>query len=414
MVQLRRLALTCVILIACGSVLARESIVIEVAAGQQDRENTPIFVPLPQPMWGAAALTLTRIDTNVAVAVQILPSEEPHAVWLLREKLPAGQKRRYRLEATDAIPKTRPLVTCADTGEELLLSVGEKPVLKYQHAVKEPPEGIEPVYRRSGYIHPVFTPSGRVITDDFPPDEPHQHGVFFAWVNTTVAGHNVNFWDPKAGTGQVRHSAIEKIGEGDVFAEFRVTLLHSDTTNPEASQPVFNETWTVRAFNLDRQFLVDFESVQTCVVDSCTVNMHYYGGTAFRGLRSWFNDKSVALVTSEGKDQQTGNGSRPKWVRMSGPVQSDAGHDEKLATLLVMGHPSNFRADQPVRLHPDKPYFCFAPMITGSFTIAGQQSFVSRYRFLIFDGENNADANERAWTNYAEPPNVQILLSDDP
>ena len=97
-----------------------------------------------------------------------------------------------------------PLVTCVDSGEELVLSVGEKPVLKYQHAVKEAPEGIEPVYRRSGYIHPVFTPSGRVITDDFPPDEPHQHGIFFAWVNTTVAGHNVNFWDPKARHGTSR------------------------------------------------------------------------------------------------------------------------------------------------------------------------------------------------------------------
>jgi hypothetical protein len=252
-----------------------------------------------------------------------------------------------------------------------------------------------------------------LITDDFPLDEPHQHGVFFAWVNTTVAGHNVNFWDPKAGTGQVRHLAIERICEGDVFAQFRVTLLHSDTSNPEVSQPVLNETWTVRAFNLDRQYLVDFESVQICVADSCTVNMHRYGGTAFRGLRSWFDDKSVVLVTSEGKDEQSGNGSRPKWVRMSGPVRSDAGRDDKLATLLVMGHPNNFRANQPVRLHPDKPYFCFAPMMIGSFTIAGQEQFTSRFRFLIFDGENNDDANQRVWTDYAEPPNVRILLSDD-
>ena len=386
---------------------------IEVAAGHQDRQNTPVFVSLPQSMWSAAALTLTRLDTSTPVAVQILPSEKPQAVWLLREKLPAGRKRRYRLEAKDSIPKTGPLVTCVNTGDELLLSVGNRPVLKYQHAVKKPPQDIDSVYGRSGYIHPVFTPSGRVITDDFPPDEPHQHGVFFAWVNTTVSGHSVNFWDPKAATGQVRHSAIEKIREGDVFAEFRVKLLHSNITNPDDSQPVFNETWTVRAFNLDRQFLIDFESVQTCVADSCTVNKHHYGGMAFRGLRSWFDDNSVALVTSEGKDQQTGNGSRPKWVRMSGPVAPDAKNETKLATLLVMGHPNNFRADQPVRLHPDKPYFCFAPMMIEPFTISKQQPFISRYRFLIFDGENNDDSNRRVWTDYSEPPSVRILVADD-
>ena len=52
-------------------------------------------------------------------------------------------------------------------------------------------------------------------------------------------------------------------------------------------------------------------------------------------------------------------------------------------------------------------------MITGPFTLAGQQSYISRYRFLIFDGENNADSNQRVWTDYAEPPNVRILPTDD-
>jgi hypothetical protein len=413
MAQVRRIVLAWLFVITCGGAQAQDFVVVEVAAGQHDRENIPIFVSLPPSMRGAAGLSLTQVDGNKQVAVQILSAEDPQAVWILREKLPAGQKRRYQLEATNAAPKNRPLVTCVDSGEEIVLSVGQKPVLKYQHAVKEPPAGIEPVYRRSGYIHPVFAPSGHIITDDFPPDEPHQHGIFFAWVNTTVSGHNVNFWDPKAGSGQVRHSAIAGISEGDVFAEFRVKLLHSDITDPEASQPVFDETWTVRAFNLDRQFLVDFESVQTCVVDSCTINRHHYGGTAFRGLRSWFDDQSVALVTSEGKDQKTGNESRPKWVRMSGPIQPEAGHDDKLATLLAMGHPGNFRADQPVRLHPDKPYFCFAPMIVGPFTIAAQTPFVSRYRFLIFNGENNPDSNQRAWNDYAEPPDVRILRADE-
>jgi hypothetical protein len=298
-----------------------------------------------------------------------------------------------------------------DSDGELAVNIGQKPVLRYQCAVKEPPDGIDRVYRRSGYLHPVFTPAGRVITDDFPPDEPHQHGVFFAWVNTTVAGHNVNFWDPKALSGHVEHSAVKRILQGDVFAQFQAQLLHSDTTHPHAPQPVFDETWTVRVYNLDRQFLIDFETIQTCVADSCIINKHYYGGMAFRGLRSWFDDKCVALVTSEGKDQQTGNESRPNWVRMSGP--SVAGESGSLATFLAMGHPDNFRADQPVRLHPDKPYFCFAPEIIGPFTIARQDSLVSRYRFLIFNGEIDSELIQRAWNDYADPPETRILGSDE-
>jgi hypothetical protein len=400
------------LLFSLRGALAGESVVIEVSAGLHDRENVPVFVSLPSSMRSTSALSLTSIDKNSAVAVQALPSDEPQAVWILREKLPAGAKRRYRLETSEPIPGTKPIATCADNGDGLLLSVGEKPVLIYHHAIQEPPDGIEPVYRRSGYIHPVYAPSGRVITDDFPPDEPHQHGMFFAWVNTSVAGHNVNFWDPKAQTGQVRHSAIEKICGGDVFAQFRVELVHIDTSNRDAPQPVLKETWTVRAYNFDQQFLVDFESIQPCVVDSCTINMHPYGGMAFRGLRRWFDDKSVALVTSEAQDQKTGNGSRPQWVRMSGPVRSAAGTDE-LATLVVMGHPGNFRANQPVRLHPDKPYFCFAPMMAGSFSITKQTPYVSRYRLLIFDGDVKAKFSNQAWKDYADPPQVRILRHDE-
>jgi hypothetical protein len=74
-----------------------------------------------------------------------------------------------------------------------------------------------------------------------------------------------------------------------------------------------------------------------------------------------------------------------------------------------MGHPNNFRASQPVRLHPDKPYFCFAPEIVGPFTIARQESFVSRYRFLIFDGEIDSGLIQRTWNNYADPPEIRQL-----
>jgi hypothetical protein len=412
MTQLLRPYLGLLLCFAVRTASASESIEIEVAAGQHDRENTPVFVSLPPTMRDAPALSLSQIDASADVPVQILRNEEPQAVWILREKLPTGAVRRYRLETTDANHKENPIATCTDNGQQLLLSVAQKPVLTYQHATKEPPEGIESVFRRSGFIHPVFTPSGGIVTDDFPPDHPHQHGIFFAWVNTTIAGRDVNFWDPKAQTGHIRHSAIKELCEGDVFAQFRVELIHSDITNPEQSRPVINETWTVRAFNLDRVFVVDFESVQTSVADSCTINAHNYGGMAFRGLRSWFEDQSFALVTSEGQDQQTGNESRPKWVRMSGPVPSEAGQDDELGTLMALGHPNNFRASQPVRLHPDKPYFCFAPMIAGPFTIAKEKPFVSRYRFLIFDGEVDSEFEQRVWNDYAEPPAVRTLTTD--
>ena len=58
-----------------------------------------------------------------------------------------------------------------------------------------------------------------------------------------------------------------------------------------------------------------------------------------------------------------GNHTRARWVDMHGPIGSQH------AGLVVMGAMRNFRAPQTVRLHPNKPYFCFAPMALGEFKL---------------------------------------------
>jgi hypothetical protein len=70
------------------------------------------------------------------------------------------------------------------------------------------------------------------------------------------------------------------------------------------------------------------------------------------------------------------------------------------------GHSQNFRAPQPVRLHPGKPYFCFAPMILGDFAIEPGKPYVSRYRYYLHTGEPDQAVNERIWNDYADPPQV--------
>ena len=56
------------------------------------------------------------------------------------------------------------------TKDIIRVTLGNKPVLEYVKTEKPVPEGVAPVYRRSGYIHPVFSPSGQEVTGDFPAD----------------------------------------------------------------------------------------------------------------------------------------------------------------------------------------------------------------------------------------------------
>jgi hypothetical protein len=398
-------------------------VVIEVAAGAQRRQNTLVIFPLPEALQSARALTLTELGSDRAVESQVLDARgmPPSVVWILSDPLPSGATRRYRLEPASAGAGAgvshRAAVTCIADGKHLRLQVGDRPVLRYSTALVEPPPGIESCYRRSGQIHPVYTPSGRVVTDDFPPDHAHQHGVFFAWVNTTFEGRHLDFWNQKEETGRIAHVAVLGMAGGPVFGQFEVKLRHEDMTAPGGPRPVLDEVWTVRAYRVSDVFLVDFESRQTCAGTSpLVINEYHYGGMGLRGHRDWF-DPSVKgnnapdparsgksdFLTSEGKNRATGNHTRPSWVDLAGLA------DGQPAGVALLDHPGNFGFPQPVRLHPNKPYFCFAPMVLGRFEIAPGREYLSRYRFVVHDGMPDAGALERYWRDYAEPPGVSVV-----
>ena len=124
---------------------------------------------------------------------------------------------------------------------------------------------------------------------------------------------------------------------------------------------------------------------------------------AFRGNAQWLKEKgdiSVApgdlrYLTSEGKDRWEGNHSRPDWVAFSGKI------DGQEVSAAVFCSPKNFRAPQAVRIHPNKPYFCFAPMVDGPFQIAPGKKYVSRYRYLITQGASDQEMVRKHWVEYS-------------
>jgi hypothetical protein len=105
------------------------------------------------------------------------------------------------------------------------------------------------------------------------------------------------------------------------------------------------------------------------------------------------------FLTSSGKRRHDGNHTTAKWVSIFGT--GDDGDQTPAAGLAVLSHQSNFRAPQPVRLHPDKPYFCFAPMIQGQYEITPQEPLRSRYRFIAHDGPPDAQLLDRQHDVYA-------------
>jgi len=395
-------------------------VILEVSAGKQMRKDTPVAVRLPKQFKGFKQIRLASDGDKNAVPVQLIPGTNPQLTWIIKNPLKAGQTRRYTLSVSILTPPDAPAkkkITpgrpwVSDDGKHLTVGVAETKILRYSTAVMPSPVKDQPYYKRSGFIHPIYSPAGAVLTDDFPPDHLHQHGVMFPWTNTTFEGRKVDFWNQKAQQGTVKHhKTVSMIKDGKVFAGFTAELHHINLNAPGGARTALSETWTVRVYNLTDHFLFDIESIQTCASKSpLTINKYHYGGMAIRGKRSWVNGDGD-FTTSEAKTRKQGNHTRPNWCDIHGKV---AGKDtDGHAGVAILNHPDNFRFPQPVRLHPKMPYFCFAPMVLGPFEIEPGKPYVSRYRFYVHSGKVDPAEADRLWRDFAEPPTVRVLEIDE-
>jgi hypothetical protein len=73
-----------------------------------------------------------------------------------------------------------------------------------------------------------------------------------------------------------------------------------------------------------------------------------------------------------------------------------------------MDYPQNFRYPQPVRIHPEEPYFVYAPMQLGEMRIEPGSPYTARYRYVTYDGEPDTELLNRLWNDYAYPPGVTV------
>jgi hypothetical protein len=292
----------------------------------------------------------------------------------------------------------------------LRLSVNGEPVLYYRMDKDDlPREGIDPKFKRAGYIHPVLSPAGRIVTDDYPANHPHHHGLWSSWTQTEFQGRKPDFWNMGDKTGTVEFGEVDRTWSGPVQGGLMAWHRFVDLSAPS---PVvaLNETWELTAYNLSavptpaRMF--DLVIRQTCVGSEPLKLLEYrYGGLGVRGAAGWNGPGDAAhFLTSEGvTDRIKGNDSRARWCYVGGAFE---GGD--LAGLAILGHPDNFRAPQPVRLHPDMPFFSFAPTQLGDFSIEPGQPYVARYRFIVTDGAPDRALLDAYWNAYAKPAVVKL------
>jgi hypothetical protein len=384
----------------------------EVSGGDYDRKD--VFVSAPVQLTAASlenGLELFEVTDNgeYAVAFQMDEAQHLHIWWQVEGNLKKGRVRVYELRVGDK--KTNYSATSIRKNDQsYILFNGYRPVLHYNHAKAALPEGVDMAYSRSGYIHPLFSPSGKILTTIQPPDHIHHYGLWNAWTRTQFKGKPVDFWNLGDKQGRVDYAGTISTLQGEVFQS--LTTLHHHVAFKEdgAGDLALKEELEVRVFNTGKDLnVIDYKtSFGSAHSDGIQLEEYRYGGFAFRGNEKW-NGYTVQMLTSEGRHQDNSDGLPAKWCMVNETGKQPSG-------ILIMSHPANFNHPEPLRIWDRGSnggqaniFINFSPIRTRDWEMVFGQTYTLIYRVITFDGRWTREQAEQEWINFSNPPTIRVI-----
>ncbi len=390
--------LTALFLIAMNSLCEAQQYSVTVSAGDLDRNESIVSFYFPD----AVEPGVYSMSSETSGSVYLQVGENNHG-WFILDELSAGNSRTYRVDMAQVAVSSN--VTKSLDANTVTFRANGNDVISYYHGYNSPPDELDDRYKRGGYIHPVMSPNGVVLSNHLNPMHPHHSGIWSAWTRTRFQGRTPDFWNVHSNTGRVDQAdSLEVAWEGPVHAGFRAKHHFVDLS---ASVPVIalNEEWEVKVYPTvgnGKFHVFDLKVTQTVNTSQPLVLPEYhYGGVGFRGHGDWDDPENGTFLTPEGLGRD-GHGSRVRWTHIGGHS------DGELAGISILGHPSNFRHPQTVRIHPNEPFFNYAPTQLGEMIIEPGSPYVVNYRYITYDGEPDPEAIDRMWQEYAYPPGVTV------
>jgi hypothetical protein len=110
--------------------------------------------------------------------------------------------------------------TIADlTGERVVVMEYGRPVLVYNYG-PQLKAGLPNDQKRCCYIHPLYTPAGVIVTDDFPEDHVYHRGMFWAWPVVETAGATFDLWTLRGVSHHFERWVEQSSGEQEAALTF--------------------------------------------------------------------------------------------------------------------------------------------------------------------------------------------------
>lgn len=316
------------------------------------------------------------------------------------------------IQSPDRVPIPSPAMEVEENDGALhILSAGKK-LLQYNFKTVYPPRGVDSVYRRSGFIHPLNTPSGHTLTRIHAPDHYHHWGLWNPWTRVRFEGETLDFWNLADRKGTVRFGGFTAIEKGNVYANLSARHEHVAFKKDGTQKTALNEIHSMRIYRMnptDRYYILDITSQLSCASSSPVTLLEYrYGGLCIRATEYWNKNNSV-LLTSQGHDRKSADGSKAQWILAQGNLQNDYGG------FAMMSYPINYNHPEPLRVWPENTiandgdvFINFSPTKDKDWLLEPGKTYLLKYRFLIFDDRLSQEDAEETWKSFAHPPTLKI------
>mgnify|MGYP000684080771 CR=1 FL=1 len=355
-------------------------------------------------------LSLVQIKngSREEVPFQIEQGEERKLYWFVSNDSGDSQTLHFELESKKSNPIDE--MKIKKDGETLVISSKDNHLLSYQYATMYPPAGVDSAFQRSGFIHPLWTPHGQVLTRVQPPDHYHHYGIWNPWTHVLFEGDTIDFWNLVKKEGTVRFAKFTSTESGSVFSEYDALHEHVVFKN-ESEKVALNEIQSVRVYQPQTNqdcFIVDLVMKYNCTTESPVTLLEYrYEGFGWRTTEKWDKNNSEVL-SSQGKDRIGVDGSKERWAIVQGELDDDYGG------VVMMSYPSNYNHPEPMRVWPINQYDrgdMFASFSTTKDTdwhLEPEKDYVLKYRLLVFNGKMTSEKAEVAWQYFAHPPKITV------
>lgn len=384
----------------------------------EDRINAPVSLSLDELNYNTDKGNLVLYEIT-STGEKVIPSQLETGysarLWFVLNSVSAkNTERQFVLKQEEKAAVDRSKVSIKKDYRDLSLMMNEKPFLSYRYAVTFPPEEIDPIFKRSGFIHPLYSPEGEVLTRIQALDHYHHYGIWGPWTHTHIGDRQVDFWNLGEGQGTVKFAGFLTEDEGAIYTGFEALQQHIDFGGKGEDQVALNEILDVRAWNIgEGVWMVDYTtSINSPLKNGILLDAYRYGGgIGFRATEKWKKDNCTVL-TSDNKTRIDADGSFAKWCIVEGESATKEGR----SGILFMSHPSNRMHPEPMRVWPldanagrGDMYFEFVPIRHEEWKLEPKQNYTLKYRMIIFDGKVDAKTAEMYWNSFAANPQIEML-----